>query len=265
MCALFDGTGAGGSWLACCSIYSQAGHLIGRAHAEDVFASGDKAQVSFGPFLRQGQGSSASGIQYDVENTGDWLSVTATGENPVASPAFDSGYSLAFKAADTQSPITGNGGILFLDSNVGVPTKGIRFKVDSDGSIVLDTAVGHAGVFASQGGITLRSPEAGGTIVERLDTAGHVNEQISLNSGTPDGQGPGVAIQAAGQTTGTLYFQTVEGGLTQFRLNSSALLGSKLIVRDLDNAFGGTSIFEVWDDGSIHGRAAVGAITWDLP
>ena len=60
MCALFDGTNAGGAWLACCSIYSQAGHLIGRAHVDDVFAAGDKAQVAFGPFFRSGQGAAAA-------------------------------------------------------------------------------------------------------------------------------------------------------------------------------------------------------------
>jgi len=47
--ATFDGSGAGGQFLACCSIFSQTGHLIGRFPAPQVFAAGDSGEVTFAP------------------------------------------------------------------------------------------------------------------------------------------------------------------------------------------------------------------------
>lgn len=48
--ATFDGSGAGGSFLACCSVFAQTGHLIGRFFPSQAFAAGDTGEVTYGPF-----------------------------------------------------------------------------------------------------------------------------------------------------------------------------------------------------------------------
>lgn len=65
--ASFDGSGAAGSFLACASVYSQSGHLIGRYFPSQVFAAGDTGEVSYGPFLEQAAGAApAAGFTPDV-------------------------------------------------------------------------------------------------------------------------------------------------------------------------------------------------------
>lgn len=48
--AQWDGSGAGGSFLACCSVFSQNGSLIGRFFPSQQFAAGDTGEVTYGPF-----------------------------------------------------------------------------------------------------------------------------------------------------------------------------------------------------------------------
>lgn len=65
--ASFDGSGAAGSFLACASVYSQSGHLIGRYFPSQVFAAGDLGEVSYGPFLEQAAGAApAAGFTPDA-------------------------------------------------------------------------------------------------------------------------------------------------------------------------------------------------------
>lgn len=47
--ALFDGSGAGGDFLPCCSVYSQDGKLVGRVFPS-VVSKGDVAEVTYFPF-----------------------------------------------------------------------------------------------------------------------------------------------------------------------------------------------------------------------
>ena len=49
--ATFNGAGASGHFLPCCTIYSQTGKLISRTFPETV-AAGDTAEVTYGPFLQ---------------------------------------------------------------------------------------------------------------------------------------------------------------------------------------------------------------------
>jgi hypothetical protein len=234
--------GAGGNWLPAVQIVSDSGHTMGTAADQGVkVTAGSNADVSFFPGVKRAAASGA-GIQFDVENIGDWLSVEADGVIPGI--GWDGGRAIAFRS-DTSGNFTG-----------------MYFRDDSDGGFQFD-AVPQA-PYTQQGGFTVDVPNAGSVILARLDLAHHVNEQITLGGTTPDGGVPGIAIEAAGQATGTLFFSTISGGKTQFHLNSAALHGSMLVVYDKDVANGGTPIFEIRDDGSIHGRAAVGAITWDL-
>lgn len=49
--AVFDGSGAGGDFLPCCSVYTQNGQLVSRDFPSTVTA-GDSAEVTYHPFLR---------------------------------------------------------------------------------------------------------------------------------------------------------------------------------------------------------------------
>lgn len=86
--AVFNGAGAGGDFLACLSVYSQDGKLIGRFFPGSAVTAGDVAEVTFAPFLAADDASGGEGIQFhnpvhygqdynlgeslDIETTGDW-------------------------------------------------------------------------------------------------------------------------------------------------------------------------------------------------
>lgn len=60
--AMFDGSGAGGAFLPCLSVYSQDDKLVGRFFPEEV-AAGDSAEVTFAPFLGAARASPAASGQ----------------------------------------------------------------------------------------------------------------------------------------------------------------------------------------------------------
>lgn len=80
--ARFDGTGASGTFLACLSLYSQDGKLIGRWFPSQTFVAGDTGEVSYGPFL--GGDSAAGGGAIPVVASGtfnpaaDFVAITST-------------------------------------------------------------------------------------------------------------------------------------------------------------------------------------------
>lgn len=49
--ATFDGSGAGGSFLACLSVFAASGQLIGRFFPSQTFSAGDSGEVTYAPFL----------------------------------------------------------------------------------------------------------------------------------------------------------------------------------------------------------------------
>lgn len=79
--ATFNGAGASGDFLACLSVYSQDGKLIGRYFPGSPVVSGDSAEVTFAPFLRESAAASAGGgIEFNAgtygpDNVGDWLMI----------------------------------------------------------------------------------------------------------------------------------------------------------------------------------------------
>jgi hypothetical protein len=66
----WDGSGAGGSFHPCLSIYSQDGKLLSRTRPEQVFAAGDSGVVTYAPFLYLPGASApaASGLGFTVSN-----------------------------------------------------------------------------------------------------------------------------------------------------------------------------------------------------
>ena len=90
----YDGSGAGGNFVPCLSFFSQSGQLLSRTFPSATVTAGDTVEVSFIPFVPPASGGEGGGgIQFDVENTGDWLHVTAT------DPAPPTGESIEFTAA----------------------------------------------------------------------------------------------------------------------------------------------------------------------
>lgn len=80
--AFFDGTGASGSFVPCCTFKAPDGRVIARCPTDATLSVGDKAEVTFAPFLR-GQSSSApfAGIVFDADNTGTWFNLVTTGRD----------------------------------------------------------------------------------------------------------------------------------------------------------------------------------------
>jgi hypothetical protein len=81
--ATFDGTGAGGPFLACCTFKAQDGKVIARCPIDTALNAGDVAEVTFAPFLKAASaGAAGSGIQFDVDNVGSWLQIETNGSIP---------------------------------------------------------------------------------------------------------------------------------------------------------------------------------------
>jgi hypothetical protein len=74
----YNGGGAGVDWQPVVEIISTAGHVMARGVGPTITA-GDSASVTFAPFLKTAEtDGGGSGIQYDVENVGDWFWVETT-------------------------------------------------------------------------------------------------------------------------------------------------------------------------------------------
>jgi hypothetical protein len=81
--ARYDGSGAATAFRPCVSIYAQSGELISRTFPSETVAAGDKAEVTFLPFFRGGQGA-GDAIRFNVENDGDYVLIRLSDVN--ASP-----------------------------------------------------------------------------------------------------------------------------------------------------------------------------------
>lgn len=151
--AVFDGTAAVGAFLPALEIISDSGSPVGTYVATSAVAAGDAADVSFAPFLRPAATSSGgSGIQYDVDNTGDWLLVETTSWRPATFPR--AGIDLHSESfggiilrtdQDAINIITGGatfpGGALNLLSN----GNGLTIIIDSPSAspLIIDTVQGQ--------------------------------------------------------------------------------------------------------------------------
>jgi hypothetical protein len=74
--AVFDGSGAAGSFMPCIAVYSQSGILLSRTFPDQVLAVGDTAEVTYVPFLRRrttaGVSTQAGFFNY-AQTLGPWL------------------------------------------------------------------------------------------------------------------------------------------------------------------------------------------------
>lgn len=176
--ATFDGSGAGGAFLPCCSLYSPSGTLLSRTFPGQVSA-GDVATVTFAPFLEEAQAASAP-----AGNVMNYYTTTGS----VAT----SGAGL------TQMPLIGWGG----------PNDGVAVGLDGAGNPEIEAS----GVFAFHvvAGPTVLNPNVDTTLVLELTRITGTGGQFSSRySGGPQGfadwaarinqAGTGIDINAQGQ------------------------------------------------------------------
>jgi hypothetical protein len=180
--ATFDGTGAAGDFLPCCSIYSQTGDLLGRMFPE-VVTAGDVAEVTYSPFSKtQGGGikritssngsitvtnptgpivdliDAFTGIRFGIQNFGSWL-VTKT------SSFFDlSAHPLADPAS-----VGGTWGTSLQDASghgIVIASLGGDARLQSSGANVFLLAdMGNVTVFSNQGDVKTE----GNNVLVQLD------------------------------------------------------------------------------------------------
>lgn len=81
--AKFDGTGASGAFLACLTFYGTNGERLCRMFSPTILQPGDVAEVTYIPPFGSAATSAATsaGIQFDTDNEGGWLDVTANNKD----------------------------------------------------------------------------------------------------------------------------------------------------------------------------------------
>lgn len=262
--ATFDGTGAGGPFLACLSFFAQSGELLSRVFPQTVVQAGDVAQVSYAPF----PGGVASnqiggGLQYagpnpiyGPVNTGDSLDVETAGADgmtwKVSTPG-NNGWNV------TVNDVTGGG--IFETNHTNNPT---RILNTDSGDIILHqsgtgnlsaTADGGTGNIGSSGDLTVQS-SGGNTLLAAP------NGQVDILAAFP------IILAALGGTTEAViqarifthgnYFSVLDNTpLEAMRVTPQATI--MFVLNDKT----GAAIFEVHDDGSLHGKTGQ-TLTFDL-
>lgn len=249
-----------------------------------------------------GGGGSGSGfIQFDVDNDGDWLQINATGyggDLQVGGPYGISG-SWSFALNGTNGSAIGDENQLwivstslfihsdsafggYIDINSYDGTTYVRgggaslslysdyIQAGCDGFEIDSNGVFGGGLFfysAGNQGITLQDTGAyvdisSDTAVTVRTSAGgdiDIRTGIAGTSGSMELRSKAITIASDGNSGGNI---AVGAPLISFSINNPAG-GSVLRVSDPVGGGSGT-IFEVRQDGSIHGKASIGAIIWDL-
>ncbi len=224
--ATFDGTGAGGNFLACLSFYAQSGELLSRVFPQTIIQAGDVAQVSYAPFPGGMTGSGAqSGIRFDVNNIGDWLNVHTTGDPGITFTADtsaaggiilqtndgDNGLFFLTKANDTGGTLTrdegsggvktqvlGNGGYAVQNEGNG----GTSVSDDGGGGLLLSTAGNSS--YTSTGTTTINSSG----VLDLFSPAGINVVDLAAGGVRLASVSGGILIQTAAGGPGT----SIEGG-----------------------------------------------------
>lgn len=162
--AEFDGSGAAGDFLPVVQIVNEADEIMLTFTGEKVTA-GDSASITFAPFLKAAAAASTGGgIQYDLEQFGDWFFLGTT---------------------------SGNGGWgIFLNSQGVSPGQGILIQADG----VADNL--HLFVTNNVGGMLLEDG-GGGIIIREESGFGKVSIQDHGSGGTEIHTDSFLDVQAA--------------------------------------------------------------------
>lgn len=200
--ASFDGSGTASSWFPCIRVIGPGGGVVGEFLTARPVTAGGSADATFGPFL---MGTSASGIQFDTDNRGDWLEVTTSDVVPNAT-----GAGIYLEA-------TGPGGIelttdqsleLFGDSGVDITATGHNdpIQIIGDGNVLVEasgtgdltvTQTGTATIDVNNtggGDVTVRTKNGAGLLSLTNEGSG-ITFVHSANS-TVQATGAGIILEA---------------------------------------------------------------------
>jgi hypothetical protein len=177
MAATFDGTGAGTTWQPAITLLAPGGKEVGTFPVGSALAAGASADVAWFPRGGVNAAAGTSGIRYDVDNEGDWLTVEANGQTG-APPT-----SIFFDANNT------SGGV-FLSKSGG--TGDIGILASNDGDLILE----HSGLTGAvsleqsgDGGMNIFQSGAGGMSISNslgpflLNHTGSGPLEIDLGAG----------------------------------------------------------------------------------
>jgi hypothetical protein len=224
--ATFNGAGAAGAFLPTVQIVSDGGVVVASVSTDAAVAAGGSASVTFAPFLRAAAAGGGGGIQFDTDpQTGGFLRFETT-DTTAGSLVMKSDGTADLLAAGTLSIEGTADGELHTDDHLTVSSFG--------GMTIVNTSVGQ---FLIQS-----FPDDG---FEILESGSAASRGIFIRSVASDVALEGRSLQLSCDTDFVYVFLGT---------------GQRVQVKDSSNA----PIFEVRDDGTIHGLASVGAITWDL-
>jgi hypothetical protein len=224
--ATFNGAGAAGAFLPTVQIVSDGGVVVASVSTDAAVAAGGSASVTFAPFLRAAAAGGGSGIQFDTRpQAGGFLQVTTT-DAGANSFNLESGGQMDIRADETLTVLSH-----------------ADLEVSSTAAMTID----------SQAGITITNTAAGVLLIESSPDGGiTIRDQGGAASAgiTVESSASGISV------SGEYIVSTVRSD------NFYVVLGLGVMVQVLNHL--SAPIFEVREDGTIHGLASVGAITWDL-
>lgn len=133
--AQVDGSGAAGAFEPTVIIESDAGEIVAECPAPQM-AAGESRRVSW--FPEGDVATSSGGIQYDVVNSGDWLTVEVTsGGGP-------SGQGIYFKSVNTNGMVfeVGDNGAGSPDVKYSISDSGFEFECFTPNNDAIDWQIG---------------------------------------------------------------------------------------------------------------------------
>lgn len=130
--AVFNGASASGTFLACMSIYSDSGVLIGRWFPSQRFATGDSGEVTFSPF--SGGSSDQGEVALQVIVLGVTQAVT-TGDDAIEFGISDDMNGLRLVDADAMVTTVSSSGtptVQLHNKTAGVDMLSTRITIDAN-------------------------------------------------------------------------------------------------------------------------------------
>ena len=266
--AQINGSGAGGNFVPVLEIDNGGAAGPWQFPLDTTITAGASVDVTWFPGGRVTGAVAGGGIQFDTDNVGGYLQVEATGTvaQSFSQPTGDgyedaTNFSQAFNSASGTvfaCPASATNGAVLMETSylsggpyvnihagdavaymVGAPAPTVAVGFQGEADVDSGDAIGLKGIGA-----------AGLALAVGVDSSGQITDSSATSADTA------IGVRGLADAVGTGNAVGLQGQVT----NSGT--GAKTAILALDHT--GAPIFEVRDDGSIHGLASVGAITWDL-
>jgi hypothetical protein len=279
--ASFDGGGAGGNWIPAVQVIDPSGFVVGTYTIGSTLAAGVSADVSWFPGVGSNTGASGSGIQFNTDNEGGYLDITTHATDPgglgmriqdLSGGGTDIFSDGGMTVEDTSANglvlnEAGSGGIFVRDQGDGGSTwleagvggwevndsGGGGVKIQSTGTVTA-TAAGNATVQSSGGDAQVIANntallESNSGNVNVLAASGGISEicNFPVIIGAIGGVTEAV-IQNRVFTNGNYFMISDNTPIEQLRLTPQGTIVLQI------NDKTGAAIFQVRDDGSLHGK-----------